>query len=243
MKYLLTATLIALVSVSSANAAEEGKHLFILSGQSNMSYLDPTTSFTPAVDKAFGKDNVIVVKSAMGGQAIYRWNKKAKPIPGDKHNPGVLYDILIKEVNKAINGKKIKTVTLVWMQGESDATKEQADLYAENFSGLIEQLRTDLETQRLNVVIGRISDYGVGTNPEWEKIRKIQVELAESLPNAAWIGTDDLNDGRKDQQGKEMKNTLHFTQEGYKTLGQRFADKVIELIGKKPNKPVTGDGK
>jgi arylsulfatase A-like enzyme len=43
-------------------SAEQKKHLFILSGQSNMAGLNPEISFTPAVETAFGKDNVIVVK-------------------------------------------------------------------------------------------------------------------------------------------------------------------------------------
>ena len=64
MKHLHLIILAALVAVASANAAEEGKHLFILSGQSNMANLAPNVSFTPAVEAAFGKDNVIVVKDA-----------------------------------------------------------------------------------------------------------------------------------------------------------------------------------
>ncbi|MEO1982682.1 MAG: hypothetical protein ABGZ24_19400 [Fuerstiella sp.] len=41
---------------------KEALHLFIMSGQSNMAGLDPDESFTPAVQSAFGKENVIVVK-------------------------------------------------------------------------------------------------------------------------------------------------------------------------------------
>jgi hypothetical protein len=238
MMKLFAITIVALVVASSANVVEEGKHLFILSGQSNMACLKPELSFTPAVEKAFGKDNVIVVKSALGGQPIYRWNKKAKQAPGYTQKPGDLYDVLMKAVNTANDGKKIKTVTFVWMQGERDAKIGQAHLYAENFKGVLEQLRTDLKTQNLNVVIGRISDHMAGKNPEWDKVRTIQVELAKSLPSAAWVDTDDLNDG-KDQQGKVAKNALHYTEDGYKTLGQRFADKAIELINAKPGKPDT----
>ena len=76
MKNLYIATLIALVSVSSVNAAEKGKHLFILSGQSNMAGLNPDISFTPTVEAAFGKDNVTVVKEAKSGRPIRNWYKK-----------------------------------------------------------------------------------------------------------------------------------------------------------------------
>ena len=49
-----------------------GKHLFILSGQSNMVGLRPNESFKPMVDREFGKQNVIVVKDAHSGQPIQR---------------------------------------------------------------------------------------------------------------------------------------------------------------------------
>ena len=37
---------------------KEGKHLFILSGQSNMLGLKPEESFTPTIEAQFGKENV-----------------------------------------------------------------------------------------------------------------------------------------------------------------------------------------
>ena len=45
----------------SAVAEHHAKHLFILSGQSNMQGHRPDEAFTPAVEKALGKDKVIVV--------------------------------------------------------------------------------------------------------------------------------------------------------------------------------------
>lgn len=60
-------------------------------------------------------------------------------------------------------------------------------------------------------------------------IREIQVKVAESDPRFGWINTDDLNDGYN-RQGKEIKNDLHMSAEGYRIMGQRFADKSIELI-------------
>ena len=62
-------SLIALLLISSTTLiahAEEGKHLFILSGQSNMAGLKPEESFIPTVEKKFGKENVIVIKDAQG---------------------------------------------------------------------------------------------------------------------------------------------------------------------------------
>ena len=75
---------------------QNGKHLFILSGQSNMVGLKPEESFTPAVESYFGKDHVIVVKYAVGGQPIRRWYRNWKPLEGDEPEAQPdLYDSLM----------------------------------------------------------------------------------------------------------------------------------------------------
>ena len=213
-------------------SVERKTHLFILSGQSNMAGLDPKISFTPTVETAFGKDNVIVVKDAKGGQPIRRWYKKWKPAKGDEPKAtGDLYDQLMSKVNASIKGKKIQTVTFVWMQGERDAREKHGQVYADSFKGLLDQLREDLGRKDINFVIGRISDFDMGNKryPHWTKVREAQVEVAEADPHGDWVDTDDLNDG-KNRKGRQIKNDLHYSVEGYKTLGKRFAEKSIELI-------------
>ena len=102
--------------------AQEAKHLFILSGQSNMAGLKPEESFLPTVEAAFGKNKVIVVKDAMGTQPIRRWYKDWKPMQGDVPSAQPdLYDSLMKKVNSAITSQSIASVTFIWMQGERDA--------------------------------------------------------------------------------------------------------------------------
>ena len=102
MKTLLTTLLAALLLTCPALADGHGKHLFVLSGQSNMAGLNPEISFTPTVVEAFGKDKVIVVKSAQGGQPIRRWYKKWKDAEGNApEKTGDLYDVLMQKVNAA----------------------------------------------------------------------------------------------------------------------------------------------
>lgn len=232
IKYLCAAALIALASMSSADSGEKGKHLFILSGQSNMVELDPDISFTPTVDAEFGKDNVIVVKSAKSGQPIRRWYKKWKPAQGNEPiATGDLYDTLMDKVNAAIKGEKLATVTLVWMQGEQDAREKHGEVYRDSLNGLISQLAGDLGRKDVNFVIGRLSDFDMSNAkyPDWIKVRDAQVEVAEADPRGAWVNTDDLNDGIN-KKGKQITDDLHYSVEGYKTLGRRFADKSIELV-------------
>jgi len=222
--------------------SKTGKHLFILSGQSNMFHMKPDISFTPAVEKAFGKDNVTITKNAERGASIRKWDKdykwpKDRGIPQGRKRPGkkpktredfiatfgTNYDKLMAGVKKKTAGKTYDTVTFVWMQGESDSGKS-TDIYFESFNRVVARLKSDLKIKSINIVIGRLSDYG---GEKWTKFRDAQVKYAKDTPNCVWVNTDDLNDKIKD--GK-TKNDLHYTKEGYKILGQRFAEKAISLI-------------
>jgi len=231
MKCLYLIIVNVLLLASSIIGCEQGKHLFILSGQSNMAAMDPAISFIPAVNKKFGKDNVIVVKDAHSGEYIRKWYKKWQSADGEKpESTGELYDVLMKKVTAAIEGKKLKTVSFIWMQGEADAKKD-GKVYESSLKGLLQQLKDDLNFQDVNFVIGRLSDYKSKKFKHWKLIRQVQVKVADADPRAAWVNTDDLNDGRN-KKGKKVRNDLHYSVEGYKILGERFAAKAIELIEK-----------
>lgn len=235
MKIIFILTLGSILLIISPTAhAQEGKHLFILSGQSNMGGLRPQESFTPTVEAEFGSDNVIVVKSAYGGQPIRRWYKDWTPPQGDEPQAQPdLYDSLIHKVNAAIADEKLATLTFIWMQGERDAKEEMADVYEESLMGLYQQLSDDLDRSDINFVIGRLSDHDLERQnyPQWPVMREIQVKVGESSPRFGWINTDDLNDG-VNRKGEEIKDDLHMSAEGYVEMGKRFADKSIEIIRK-----------
>jgi len=201
-----------------------------------MAKLNPNETFTPTVIKKFGKDNVIVVKDAQGGQPIRRWYKNWNPAEGNQPKAtGDLYDHLMTKVNMATQGKRIQTITFLWMQGEQDACEKHGEVYEASFEGLIDQLGKDLGRKDINFVIGRLSDFDLDNMrcPHWTIVRKAQVKVAEADPRGSWVDTDDLNDG-KNKKGKDIMNDLHYSAEGYKILGKRFAEEAIELITNKP---------
>ncbi len=221
---------VALAALSVFAADASAKHLFILSGQSNMARFKPENTFQPAVEAEFGKENVIVIKDAQGGQPISRWYRDWKSAAGEApESTGDLYDRLMEKVNPAIADQKIETITFIWMQGEADAKAQNAEVYLASLNGLKAQLEKDLKRTDINFVIGRLSDSGFFKrrgipieNPQWDMMRKAQVAFAESHDNAVWIDTDDLNG---------EKNELHYIKpEGYDTLGERYAEQAVKLI-------------
>ncbi len=150
---------IALI-ISSFAPKQEGKHVFILSGQSNMEGLKPEESFTPAIEAKFGAENIILVKDAQGGKPIRRWYRDWKSLEGEtpKAQPD-LYESLMAKVYPAIENEIIATVTFIWMQGESDAKEKHGEVYEVSLLGLLNQLSNDLKRKDLNFIIGRLSDY------------------------------------------------------------------------------------
>jgi len=207
---------------------ETSTHLFILSGQSNMARMDPHLTFVPAVQAAFGADRVTVVHAAWGGQPIRRWYKQWTSSSGEKIAPtGDLYDKMMSQVKQAVANRPVETVTFVWMQGERDALRRHADVYEDSLRGLIQQLADDLGRTDLHLVIGRLSDSA--RYKDWRMVQAAQMRVADEHPKGAWINTDDLNSGI-DGKGEEIHDNLHFSVEGYKVLGQRFADAAIQLI-------------
>ena len=226
--YCLVCTLL------SALAGDHQKHLFILSGQSNMQGHRPDEVFTPMVQEALGRERVIVIQDALGGQPIHRWWKEWRDPKGEKPNQiGDLYDRLMEKVNAGIEGHKIKTVCFVWMQGERDAKMGWGKLYEKALLGLHSQLAKDLNLRAndLGFVIGRLSDFDISNKryPHWTMVREAQERVANSSKNFFLVNTDDLNDGLS-RKGKTIKDDLHYSAEGYKILGKRFAEFSIKTI-------------
>jgi hypothetical protein len=227
-------TFLALLS-GVGHAAEPGKragkHLFVLSGQSNMARFKPKSWFTPGIQDVLGAENVIVSFHAQGGQPISKWYKQWKTSKGETDpEGGKLYDVLMRTTKAATQGEKIQTVTFIWMQGEADAKAGNSDVYLASLNGLKKQLEQDLKRTDINFIIGRLSDSGLYRRrdgkrqpaPNWEGLRKAQEAFANASDRAVWINTDDLN-------GK--KNSVHYTKpEGYEKLGERYVEAAVKLV-------------
>jgi len=225
---------LALACGLSANHKKSGNHLFVLSGQSNMTG-GLKAGFAKTVEDTFGKDKVVVVHHSKSGRGIRFWDKdyefpenyrfpgKGVPSERTKLQHGQEYGPLIEKAREAFDGKPFDTITFVWMQGESDGKRGLGPAYEKSFLRLLGRLKTDLGRKDVAFVIGRINDCYV-SDPNWKAMRDVQVKLAEDTDHGEWIDTDDLS---------EPEHGVHFPKENYEKLGRRFAEKAITLIRKK----------
>lgn len=213
------------------DAQDAERHLFILSGQSNMTG-GLKAGFTKTVENTFGEKNVVVVHHSKSGRGIRFWDKdytfpdnyrfpgKGVPSERSKQQHGQEYGPLMEKVQEAFKGKPYDTVTFIWMQGESDGKRGLGGVYEKSFLRLLGRMKTDLDRKDIGFVIGRINDSYM-SDPHWAAMRDVQVKLAENADHGAWVDTDDLS---------EPDDGVHFPKEKYPSLGNRFADKAIDLI-------------
>lgn len=220
-----------------AEAAEEAKpsgHLFILSGQSNMTG-SLKDGFSSTVTKALGEDQVTVVLCARPGRGIRYWSEDYA-LPEDHPLHGKLtagngeeFRRLVNEVKIACDARTFETVSFIWMQGESDAMRDLGAAYELSFNKLVSRLKEELGIDGMHFVIGRISDHGLHGNggEGWKRMRAIQQKIAESDPLGSWIDTDDLNGG----DDKQPQGELHYPKNQAVKLGERFGQAALKQLG------------
>jgi hypothetical protein len=238
----LAGSCLSMTAVAEEAAKPDG-HLFILSGQSNMT-ANLEQGFREKVAAKYGADKVTIVRSMKSGRGIRFWvsdsglSEGAVPAVRERGMPssnGEEYPKLLAAAKAAGDASAFASVTFVWMQGESDAISGRADLYAPSFLRLRKRLMGDLGIKTMHVVIGRISDFGLkGEKAEgWRAMREAQEQLAKDLELAAWVDTDDLNDVEGKPEGD-----LHYPAQGSIVLGQRLAEIAVALVGSNSCKTV-----
>lgn len=177
----------------------------------------PALSFATTVLKQ-NPDMVIgLIPCAKGGSSIHEWQRNL--------SENTLYGSCLKRVRAAsVMGN---VAGFLFFQGEIDTVdpKEQPERtflphqWAEKFTSLVRDWRSDLNLPELPVVFAQI---GSNTEPDrfknWAVVKEQQRNV--QLPFAAMIITDDL----------ALRDYVHFTTESYKIIGQRFANAYLDLL-------------
>jgi hypothetical protein len=223
--------------------------VFVLAGQSNMEGFglpvpvetpdarvrDLTDGDKPAVDplgdapgvgpgRSFGLTlvdggaaaEVGLVNCAVGGSRLDDWLPTAPAATS-------LYDACLNSVKAALVRVGGRLGGVLFMQGETDARwSNPSARWGASFAAFVAGIRRDLDAPALPVVVGRIRQVA---KYAW-KVRRAQLTAAKTLPKVAVVNTDDL-----------PVNGIHFTPDGYATLGERMAAAWIGLTKTPAAKP------
>jgi Carbohydrate esterase, sialic acid-specific acetylesterase len=165
--------------------------------------------------KCYGGGPVGVFKFAVGATDLWnQWNPK---------RPG-LYPEMLSSLSNALavlpreTGHTGRVAAVFWTQGERDALagKAKAAAYGINLEKFVLALRRQFGEPRLPFIYGRIL-------PQWQNsqgVREGQQALTNRLHDVFMANADDL-----------VTPTLHYNNEGTMTLGNRYAEGFVALVG------------
>jgi len=186
------------------------------------------------------KSNIAILKYSRGGTSLDTtaqnygtWEENFLKGNGinqyDHFLAAVKYAMETTDIDGDGKPDKLEPAGIVWMQGESDGTVESSAIkYEENLKHFIALARKALNNETLPVVIGRISDsHKSASGKVWEYgdiIRKGQADFVEKDGRAALvISTDSYS----------YSDPWHYNSEGFLVLGNKFAEAMAGLGGKK----------
>ncbi len=156
-----------------------------------------------------------ILKVAFSGTDVARdWN------PEETGAVGACYRALRDEAQAAIAAARAQGVTLrlralLWVQGESDANRTDAPVYAESLGRMLTRLRADLNAPALPALIGVNTRFGNDRNAFMPVIVEQQRALAARDRWCRYVDT----------AGAEtlVPSHTHFTAKGTLEIGRRFA--------------------
>lgn len=155
----------------------EGRHHF-----------GPELQFGHVMGNSF-EDPVLIIKTAWGGKSLYKDFRP--PLSGGQVGP--YYTKMITEIQQGLERTKaewpevsargFELAGFVWYQGWNDGVdpKKAIPEYETNLVNLIRDVRRELKSPNLPVVVGELTGPWVVAPPEWARLREMQ-RAAASRP-------------------------------------------------------------
>lgn len=251
------ATVVVMHASAAQNAAPDSMQLFLLAGQSNMAgrgdiaaedrlahprvwMFDRQARWSPAVEpmhfdkpiaavgpgRAFGVAiaealpgaNIGLIPTAVGGSPITTWEPGVQ-YPETGAHP---WDDAIRRAKAAASRGELRAI--LWHQGESDGNDAAAPQYEARLRSLISRFRAEFGDPALPFLIGQLGRFdGKAWPAGYEQVDVAHRRVAADTPRVAFIASDGLGD-KGDQ--------LHFSAEGARELGRRYARAYLEMAGR-----------
>ena len=161
------------------------------------------SSFGRAMADADSSVTVGLIPCAVGGTPLSRWVKG-----------GDLHEAALKRARKAMADGTLAGI--LWHQGESDSKElSTAESYRERLSGMIADLRAELDSPQLPVVVGKLGEFLEPERlPHASIVNDALEQVGQSVPHAACVESSGLT-CKSDQ--------VHFDAKSLREFGKRYA--------------------
>ncbi|WP_235298197.1 sialate O-acetylesterase [Portibacter marinus] len=206
--------------------------------ENNLSgFFGPELSFAKKLQEYYPNDKIAIIKYSRGGTSIdsVAAGRYGSWEPDFKGQNGInQYDHFLKTLQEAmkvkdIDGNGVEDVLIpsgiLWMQGESDAYREEVALrYYDNLKRLMDLVRAALRVDDLPLVIGKITDSGKNDAGKVfrysELVQYAQEKYARTEQKVAIV---------RSTQNYGYYDAYHYDSSGYIDLGEKFAEAIYKL--------------
>ncbi|MBQ7347643.1 MAG: hypothetical protein IJW55_06765 [Clostridia bacterium] len=171
-----------------------------------------------------------IITCAQGASVIESWvpqdafKKHNIDIPIENRHPdhvfeeftkwngdGILYNFMLRQIIPySLTG-------VIWYQGESDTTIDEALVYADELKALIHIWRNDFKDEELPFVIVQIADYNKRADDGWRLVQKAQLDIQTMTRNVKTVisadvcENDDIHPKTKSHLSKRIADLLMQT--------------------------------
>lgn len=173
-----------------------------------MQQIGPGNSFSENVAKATGR-KVLLAVNARGGSALEEW------MPGNEEYG--YFDAAVSRARQAMKYGDIKAV--LWHQGESNSGR--AETYLDSLAVFVSALRKALGDDTLPFIAGEVGSWTYNADAFNAELSR----MAEVIPYSGCVTSEGCS-MLKDETDP------HFSRDGQILLGERYAEKVLEICSK-----------
>ncbi len=175
----------------------------------------PGDTFAKLLAKSDPTITVGIIPTACGGSSLEVW----KPGAYWKQTKSHPYDDAVARTQKALEVGTLKAI--LWHQGESDCTPQNAKTYEKDLDTLIKDFRKKFHAENVPVIIGQLSKFpGEKWSKEKSAVDKAQQDVVRKNRPAAFVKSDGL---------KSNPDKLHFDRDSQIKFGERYFKEYQKL--------------
>lgn len=160
---------------------------------------------------------ILLVVNALGGSSIGQWSKRADLIQ-DKNSIGYnrrqLYEEILVRARRARKYGAIKAI--LWHQGEANASEKLIPYYMPALKQFVEDLRTDLDMPYLPFIAGELGSW----RDNYVQFNEMLHSISSNIPFSSYVSSEGC---------APNSDNVHFTREAQFLLGERYAERVLEM--------------
>lgn len=177
-----------------------------------MQQICPGNGFSQKMYSHNGRQILLVV-NAKGGTGLYEW------VEGTE-----FFNEAVRRTRIAMKYGTLKGI--LWHQGCADSSGSKCESYLDRLAPMVKALRSRLGVgESVPFIAGEICHWRRGH----DKFNEMIHGISSVIPNSAWVSSEGCGP-LKPETIDSAKPDPHFSREGQFILGERYADKMIEML-------------